>query len=129
MKMETYFSVIARCKTYEKDKEEPDLTAFKEDIELKFNEITAASFLFKFGPDSFKLNEYKAICKYNEKNNLVGLCLIDDKYFRIVTNFAQIRNDIHEGYLRLKCLEKISDLLEFDFKAGIDIQNPVDEEF
>lgn len=129
MKLETYFSITARCKKIKKDHPEPELTSEVVDIELRFNELTAASLLFKFGPDAFKLNEYKCICKYNEGHNLNGLVLADDECYYIVTNFNQVLNDTHNGYIRLKVMDKVVDILEFDFKAGLDFQNPVEDEF
>ena len=47
----------------------------------------------------------------------------------ICTNFKQVLSDVHDGYLRIKTFDKLVDIMEFDFKAGIDLQNPIEDEF
>ena len=127
MNMEFTFSVIARCKVFEPDnKDQFDIR----DITLPFNEATAASFLFKFGPDCFKIEDYKCQLKYNNAHVICGLILVDrEGYTYVCTNFKQILQDIHNGYIRICTFNKINQIMEFDFEAGIDLQNPVEDEF
>ena len=133
MKINFNFDVIARCKVYHGDSNESLET---EDISLSFNLEKAADFLFKFGSNSFMFDEYKAWFKYDNNGHLSGFVLTKPRlvgdnggYTYICTNFKQVLNDVHEGYIRLQMLDKITDIMEFDFKAGIELQNPVEDEF
>ena len=94
-----------------------------------FNEVTAASILFKFGPDAFALGQYKVLLKYNEKHNLTCITLHKDDDMYIISNHNQVLNDIHDGYIRLKVMDKLNDIMSFDFKAALDIMDPPVDEF
>lgn len=125
MKFNFTFSVIARCQIFDDNE-----NIGEEDIELMFNEVLAASFLFKFGPDAFKIGDYKLQMKYNSNHNITDMVLKDQEgKIYICTNFKQVLADVHDGYLRIKTFDKIVDIMEFDFKAGIDLQNPIEDEF
>lgn len=126
MEFATHFSIVARCKKFNKNFESDPVT---EDITLKFNQLTAASILFKFGPDAFALEDYKVLLKYNNKHNLACITLHKDDYMYIISNHNQVLNDIHDGYIRLIVMDKLNDIMGFDFKAAVDVINPAEDEF
>lgn len=126
MKLDTTFTVLARCSVFEMDN--PDKETYKEDIELKFNMETAEMFLFRWNPSSFLLDGYKVAVKYNNLSNLQSIFLFKDNKGYIIKNLAQVINDVLTGYLQIRTLDKISDIMTFDFKAGIDIQESEDVE-
>ena len=134
MKINFNFEVIARCKVYNDIESEPIDT---EDITLTFDLEKAGLFLFKFGSNSLMLdNDYGARFKYDNNGNLSGLILTrrvmdgaNNYYTYICTNLKQVINDVHEGYIRLQMLDRFTDIMEFDFKAGIELQNQVEDEF
>ena len=127
MEFNTTFSVIARCKKFRKDLENPELFE-TEDITLTFNSDTAGCMLFRFAPEFFKLNEYNCGIKYSDTHELIGISLVDDDYIYIVKNSNQIFQQVHDGYIRLNLIDKIMDVMDFDFKAGLDIISPPEEE-
>jgi hypothetical protein len=127
MKINFNFDVVARCKVYPNGSE--DCLIAPEDIVLTFDIEKAGGFLFKFGPNAFKFDNYKARLKYDNNGSLSGLFLADEDNTYICTNFKQLVSDVHQGYIRLQMLDKITDIMEFDFKAGIDLQNPIEDEF
>ena len=126
MEFNTTFSIVARCKKFNKSEAGEPIT---EDIVLMFNEVAAASILFKFGPDAFAFGQYKVLLKYNEKHNLTCITLHKDDDMYIISNHNQVLNDIHDGYIRLKVMDKLNDIMSFDFKAALDIIDPPVDEF
>ena len=47
----------------------------------------------------------------------------------IISNHNQVLNHIHDGYIRLKVMDKLNDIMSFDFKAALDIMDPPVDEF
>jgi len=120
------FSVIARCKKFEKDAIGRDMFE-KLDIDLHFNIEQAERFLFRFYDPILLIDDYKLAFKYNNKNELIGITLYQDDYIYIVTNPNQIIVDIIEGYFKLKSLDKFTDILDYDFRTEIDLKDVEDE--
>lgn len=128
MEFNTTFSVIARCKKFRKDLKNTELFE-TEDITLTFNSETAGCMLFRFvNQEFFKLNEFNCSIKYNDNHKVLGVSLVDDNYIYIIKNLNQIFQQIHDGYIRLNLIDKLIDIMEFDFKAGLDIISPPEEE-
>lgn len=128
MEINSTFKVIARCKQVKRDNDAPDLYADYIDIELEFNINIARALLFKFTGDFVKIGDYDCGIKYNDVHELIGIVLIDNDYFYVVKNHQQIFNQVHDGYIRLCMIDKLVDILEFDFKAGLDFLDPPEEE-
>ena len=126
MKMNTTFTVIARgVDIYNAE-------ALHEDIELTFNRRSCEKLLLRFVPcNCFLLNnQYKMVIKFNNMHELIGLIIIDNENNKsyIVKNLSQLLYDVLDGYKRLVIMDKVSDIMEFDFKAGIELQTETEEE-
>ena len=126
MKMNTTFTVIARgVDMYNTE-------ALHEDIELTFDRSSCEKLLLRFVPcNCFLLNnQYKMVIKFNNMHELIGLIIIDNENNKsyIVKNLSQLLYDVLDGYKRLVIMDKVSDIMEFDFKAGIDLQTEMEEE-
>ena len=126
MKMNTTFTVIARgVDMYNTE-------ALHEDIELTFDRPSCEKLLLRFVPyNCFLLNnQYKMVIKFNNMHELIGLIIIDNENNKsyIVKNLSQLLYDVLDGYKRLVIMDKVSDIMEFDFKAGIDLQTEMEEE-
>ena len=126
MKMNTTFNVIARGIDMH------NTEALHEDIELTFDRSSCEKLLLRFVPcNCFLLNnQYKMVIKYNNMHELLGLIIIDNKNNKsyIVKNLSQLLYNVLDGYKRLVIIDKVSDVMEFDFKAGIDLQTEMEEE-
>ena len=126
MKMNTTFTVIARGVDIH------NTEALHEDIELTFDSPSREKLLLRFVPyNCFLLNnQYKMVIKFNNMHELIGLIIIDNENNKsyIVKNLSQLLYDVLDGYKRLVIMDKVSDIMEFDFKAGIDLQTEMEEE-
>ena len=126
MKMNTTFTVIARGVDMH------NTEGLHEDIELTFDRSSCEKLLLRFVPcNCFLLNnQYKMVIKYNNMHELLGLIIIDNKNNKsyIVKNLSQLLYDVLDGYKRLVIMDKVSDIMEFDFKTGIDLQTEMEEE-
>ena len=126
MKMNTTFTVIARGVDMH------NTEALHEDIELTFDRSSCEKLLLRFVPcNCFLLNnQYKMVIKFNNMHELIGLIIIDNENNKsyIVKNLSQLLYDVLDGYKRLVIMDKVSDIMEFDFKAGIDLQTEMEEE-
>ena len=126
MKMNTTFTVIARGVDMH------NTEALHEDIELTFDRHSCEKLLLRFVPcNCFLLNnQYKMVIKFNNMHELIGLIIIDNENNKsyIVKNLSQLLYDVLDGYKRLVIMDKVSDIMEFDFKAGIDLQTEMEEE-
>ena len=126
MKMNTTFTVIARGVDIH------NTEALHEDIELTFDRSSCEKLLLRFIPyNCFLLNnQYKMVIKFNNMHELIGLLIIDNENNKsyIVKNLSQLLYDVLDGYKRLVIMDKVSDIMEFDFKAGIDLQTEMEEE-
>ena len=126
MKMNTTFTVIARGVDMH------NAEALHEDIELTFDRSSCEKLLLRFVPcNCFLLNnQYKMVIKFNNMHELIGLIIIDNENNKsyIVKNLSQLLYDVLDGYKRLVIMDKVSDIMEFDFKAGIDLQTEMEEE-
>lgn len=130
MIMNFSFTVIARCKKYDKAENYIAKTETKEDLELTFDLETAQKFLLRFYSNGLKINEYKLTFKTDENGNFHGIVLYKDNYIYIVTNINQLISDVLKGYNYLIGIDKVADILEFDFKAGLEFSsNEIEDEF
>ena len=70
------------------------------------------------------------VIKFNNMHELIGLIIIDNKNNKsyIVKNLSQLLYNVLDGYKRLVIIDKVSDVMEFDFQAGIDLQTEMEEE-
>ena len=122
MKMNTEFTTTMRLKTIDKDGQE-----IVKDEEFSINETEAENFLFCFTAKHFKVNEYYVKIIYHEDHTLIYL-EDEDKTTWIVMNRGQVFNDILNGYLMLRTMDKFSSIINFDYEAALDLLcTPVDE--
>ena len=127
MKLHSTFKVTFNTDRYPKEdiniKQEGVLSDKKEKVDLEFelDEKLAGNFLFRFAPSIFKLNDYNvAISK--------SIILTKDNYVYIVNNTVKLLSDIHEGYFRIISMNKLNDIMEFDFNIPED-NDVIHEEF
>ena len=121
MEMNLGFSVIANCVTLCADPKDE----IKKESKLDFDIQHARMFATKLGPDCFHLEDLTEVkfCRKATDPNYLAIILVpldDDSY--IVKNPHQLILDVLEGYIKLTTLEKIGDIIDFDFEAGLDFQ-------
>ena len=133
MKMNFLFSVIARCKRFEAGVDiTPNTPSEKVDVELHFDMERAMRFLFRFFEPGLMIDDYKVILKSNMTGNFECIALFKDEYTYIVLNENQVINDVIKGYNYLVAMNKVTDILDFDFNAALEFQqnnNEVEDEF
>ena len=128
MKMNFSFSVIARCKKFETGVNiTPDMQSEKVDVELHFDMERAMRFLFRFFEPGLMIDDYKVILKNNMTGKFEYIALFKDEYTYIVLNENQVINDVIKGYNYLVTMNKVTDILEFDFNAALEFQQNNDE--
>ena len=133
MKMNFSFSVIARCKKFETGVDiTPNIQSEKVDVELHFDIERAMRFFFRFFEPGLMIDDYKVILKNNMTGNFECIALFKDEYTYIVLNENQVINDVIKGYNYLVAMNKVTDILDFDFNAALEFQqnnNEVEDEF
>ena len=133
MKMNFSFSVIARCKKFETGVNiTPDMQSEKVDVELHFDMERAMRFLFRFFEPGLMIDDYKVILKNNMTGKFECIALFKDEYTYIVLNENQVIHDVLKRYNYLVAMDKVTDILDFDFNAALEFQqnnNEVEDEF
>lgn len=133
MKMNFLFSVIARCKRFEAGVDiTPNTPSEKVDVELHFDMERAMRFLFRFFEPGLMIDDYKVILKNNMTGKFEYIALFKDEYTYLVLNENQVINDVIKGYNYLVTMNKVTDILDFDFNAALEFQqnnNEVEDEF
>ena len=128
MKMNFLFSVIARCKRFEAGVDiTPNTPSEKVDVELHFDMEKAMRFLFRFFEPGLMIDDYKVILKNNMIGNFECIALFKDEYTYLVLNENQVINDVIKGYNYLVTINKVTDILDFDFNAALEFQQNDDE--
>ena len=128
MKMNFLFSVIARCKRFEAGVDiTPNTPSEKVDVELHFDMEKAMRFLFRFFEPGLMIDDYKVILKNNMTGNFEYIALFKDEYTYLVLNENQVINDVIKGYNYLVTINKVTDILDFDFNAALEFQQNDDE--
>lgn len=121
MKMNTTFEVVAKCYEFTESKDLLNLEKYRnapiEDITLNIDRISASCFLFRNQRSVFRVNNFVVNLKYDNHNTLAAIILIsENKILYYVINPDELFNNILEGFIRLRTLDKISSLLELDFE-------------
>ena len=128
MKMNFLFSVIARCKRFEAGVDiTPNTPSEKVDVELHFDMEKAMRFLFRFFEPGLMIDDYKVILKNNISGKFEYIALFKDEYTYLVLNENQVINDVIKGYNYLVTMDKVTDILDFDFNAALEFQQNNDE--
>ena len=122
MKLNLTFSIIARCRKFKKGEDQNSIIE-KEDIELTFDIEKALRFLLRFYNNGMLIDGYKLLFKMSNSGSLQSIILFKDNYVYIVTNESQIVNDILAGYNYLITMDKVSDIMDFDFKAALEFND------
>jgi hypothetical protein len=136
MDIKTTFSVIARCRKRNmlddrdkfikiSNKNIGDYTV--EDIELTFDINSARKLLFKFTGRYLLLGEYNIIMNQEDNNNYISIVDKDHNLY-LVTNVNQLLNEVIAGYDNLVVLNKMIDILNYDYST-LDNNNNVEDEF
>lgn len=122
------FTVTMRCAVYENSSTGLHDESYKTDIDFRFTRDDALNFLFKFTPQSFKLGDYKLLFAYNASHMVTGVTLYYKSNVYVVTNVNQVINDVYKGLLYLEQMDKVVDIMDFDFKAGLEFNTNGSEE-
>lgn len=119
MRMNFSFTVTARLAPMSSIEED------KFDIELEFDQSRAEAFLFRFCSAELLFDDYIIVFKYDEAYRINAIYARHkdhrDKIY-LVTNSNQLVEDVIKGYNYLISMDKMADLLDFDFKKAIDAQ-------
>ena len=107
------FNVTASCNVYNESTELIDKTTIILDLDLN----SASNFIFKFRQNRFEVNEYIANFKYNEKNEIIAIVLFKEDKVYVVTNPHQLLSEITEGYFRVRTMQKLCNIIDFDFET------------
>lgn len=129
MTLNTSFTVIARCLKFQKTEygHAKNLGDSKEDIELVFDIEKALRFLIRFYDNGMIIDGYKVLFSKEPGRRKTTIYLYKNEYVYIVVNDNQLVNDILRGYNYLITMDKVIDIMDFDFKAAIDIEDVEDE--
>lgn len=100
----------------------------KIDLEFELDEKMAGNFLFKFSPAMFKIEDYNVGIRFDQFFKMKNIILTKDDDVYIVTNMVQLLSQIHEGYFRIISMQKLNDIMEFDFNIEDD-GDEIHEEF
>ena len=73
------------------------------------------------------IDDYKVILKNNMTGNFECIALFKDEYTYIVLNENQVIDDVIKGYNYLVAMDKVTDILDFDFNAALEFQQNDDE--
>lgn len=117
MNINSIFNVTAICNHFKSGEEK----AIENDVNitLSIDPNLAIKFIFRFSPSVIELSEnFKAVFKYDDTNNLIGLAFIKEDDIYVVKNLNKVFSEITEGYIRLRLLNKISNIMEFDFETA-----------
>lgn len=124
MRMNFSFTVTARLVVMNNIAEKLDTT----DIELEFDITRAETFLFRFNNGELLIDEYVILFRYDESGRIKGIYAKKDKDLYLISNSNQLVEEVIKGYQYLINMDKLSDILEFDFKKAIDAQDLADIE-
>lgn len=100
----------------------------KMELEFELDEKMAGNFLFKFSPSMFELGDYKVGIRFDQFFKMINIILTKDDDVYIVTNMVELLSKIHEGYFRIISMQKLNDIMEFDFNLQEDYDD-IHEEF
>jgi len=100
----------------------------KLELEFDLDEKMAGNFLFKFSPSMFEMGEYKVGIRFDQFFKMINIILTKDDNVYIVTNMVELLSKIHEGYFRIISMQKLNDIMEFDFNLQEDYDE-IHEEF
>ena len=100
----------------------------KLELEFELDEKMAGNFLFKFSPSMFELGDYKVGIRFDHFFKMINIILTKDDDVYIVTNMVELLSKIHEGYFRIISMQKLNDIMEFDFNLQEDYDD-IHEEF
>ena len=124
MRMNFSFTVTARLVVMNNIAEKLETT----DIELEFDITRAETFLFRFNNGELLIDEYVILFRYDESGRIKGIYAKKDKDLYLISNSNQLVEEVIKGYQYLINMDKLSDILEFDFKKAIDAQDLADIE-
>lgn len=116
MNLNISFQVSFNCDHY-KIAEQKELIEKDVKIILDLDKETASNFIFRSGSSNFTIGNYRIILKFATYVNFILITDNSDTY--IVTNIDEVLSNITEGYTRILTLDKISNLLEFDFLTSL----------
>lgn len=127
MKFEMKFKVQAICKHF-KNNEKIDKEATY-NIELNIGKDEAANFIFRFAPSMFIVDDYKVIMRFDDLCKRKSITLVKGNNFYLVINMTELLSEILEGYIRIRTMEKIASIMEFDFETSLEDKDGIIDEF
>ena len=134
MKTKTIFYVNALVKVYSKDPEDNDFKPYNKILELSLDKESAEKFLFRFYNPTFNIGDYKFIFNYDNMHEFKYLSIVhtnkdeQENCFYVVTNINQLVSDILEGYMQICSMEKVANIVEFDFECALEDISTIEEE-
>lgn len=134
MKTKTIFYVNALVKVYSKDPEDNDFKPYNKILELSLDKESAEKFLFRFYNPIFNIGDYKFIFNYDNIHEFKYLSIVNtnkeeqENCFYVVTNMNQLVSDILEGYMQICSMEKVANIVEFDFECALEDISTIEEE-
>lgn len=104
------FNVEFLCDKFDSDKNsEKNVT-----LNLSVTEKDAENFLFKFTSPVFIFGDYKVLMKYDASFVVKNIVIFDQEYSYVVKNPNIVFSTILEGYIRIKTMNKIGTIMEFE---------------
>ena len=99
----------------------------KEDIELEFDIPRCEAFLMRFYEEII-VDNYKIKFTYTDSHQVSAIYLQDvhTKTIYVVVNAKQVFMDVKKGYRYLVVMDKMADIMEFDFNAALEFQDQQD---
>ena len=127
------FEAVANCIVYDTSREDGTPISVNTEIKLEIFKSDAENILYRFSPGQFSINDYKVIMKTDTFGNLKAITLIKDtfekQYLYVVNNTNTFLSNIHQGYIRILLMEKVSDIMEYDFETSLQDRDGIIDEF
>ena len=123
MKMNFSFTVTARLASMSSEED-------KFDVDLEFDLSRAEAFLFRFYRAELLIDDYVILFKYDDSNRVNAIYARDKDHkdaIYLIANSNQLVADVIRGYNYLISMDKIADVLEYDFKTALDMSQVEDE--
>ena len=118
------FEVKAICEKLDDSKEKLELA-------LVFDLNSAEKFFSRFSNNSDITtadNKYKIKFNYSADGNIIGIILISDEYgSMIIINPKEVAIMVITGYNKVITLNKVNNMLDFDFETANDLFNMTEE--
>lgn len=89
-------------------------------LKLQLSKEDASNIIFRWSKNIFRLSSGNIIqFKTNDNGDIIAISIHTEDEIWLIKNTNQFLADVSEGYFRIRCTEKISNIMEFDFESAM----------